>query len=762
METIYIVILTILVGLSITGLVVGVSNDAVNFLTSAFGSKAASLRTIFTVASVGVLIGATFATGMMEIPRNGIFHPSMFHFNEVIIIFLAVILANIFLLDFFNSLGLPTSTSVSIVFELLGAAAVVAYIKIRNNHAGSVQVLEYLNTSKVFEIIAAILLSVLIAFNLGALVQYFTRMIFSFEYERKIKYFGAIFGGVSLTVLTYFLFINGLTGLSFVPDSVKDFFVNEVLIVIGGSLVLWTVISQVIISVFKKNIMKVIILTGTFALALAFAGNDLVNFIGVPLAALDAYGLWHAAYLQGGILPQEFLMEGLEVPAGSTSMIYLLISGILMVLTLWFSKQAKAVLETGVNLSRQDATGEEKFEPNNLSRIIVRYSIVMINAVSIIFPKKIRERIEKKFEKPDSMLNDKRIDEPAFDVVRASVNLVVAAILISIGTTMQLPLSTTYVTFMVAMGTSLSDRAWDRESAVYRVAGVLNVIGGWFATAFIAFLGAAVFAAVLWYGKMVAVGILSALAVFMVARSAVLQSKKAKEEKEIGRFNRADIISIQEITGEISKNISKVLKRIDKRYDRVVDHLGYHDLNKLRKDVKKVDKIEEEVEELQDNVFFLIRSTEENSMEASKFYILFLDYLETMVESIEEIVDSSYEHVNNNHKHLKFNQIRDLKKMSNEMSLLFSEIVETFDTRSFENIDRIIRNKSFLIEDVSELVQKQIRRIRTTESSRKNTKLYFGILLETKDLINAALGLLHLFQDFYSEARKHELYNNKA
>jgi len=757
METIYIVILTILIGLSITGLVVGVSNDAVNFLSSAFGSKVASLRTIFTVASIGVLIGATFSSGMMEIPRSGIFYPSMFHFNEVMIIFLAVILANILLLDFFNSLGLPTSTSVSIVFELLGAAAVLAFLKIYYHQPGSTEVLDYLNTSKVMQIVVGILLSVLIAFNLGALIQYISRLVFTFEFERKLKYFGAIFGGVSLTALTYFLFINGLTSLSFVPENLKNFIDEEVLIVIGISLVVWTVVSQMIMSVFKKDILKIIILVGTFSLALAFAGNDLVNFIGVPLAAKDAFDLWHNAYLSLGTAPDEFLMHGLNEEASTTSMVYLWFAGVIMVLTLWFSKQARSVIETGVNLSRQDATGDEKFEPNNLSRVIVRYSIIMLNGVSIVMPRKLRERVEKKFKKPDSLLNDSRLDEPAFDKVRASVNLVVAAILISIGTTMKLPLSTTYVTFMVAMGTSLSDRAWDRESAVYRVAGVLNVIGGWFATAFIAFAGAAIFAVILWYGKMPAVILLSAIAVFVVTRSAILHSKKAKEEKKNKRFNREELITIKEITLEISDNISKVIKRINKRYGKVVDHLGYHDLNKLKKDKKKVEKIEEEVEELKDNVFYFIRSMEENTMEASKFYILFLDYLETMVESIEEIAEASYEHVNNNHKHLKFNQIRDLKKMGNEMTLMFNEIIETFDSRSFGNIDRIIRNKSFLADDVSELIQKQIRRIRTTESSRKNTKLYFGLLLETKDLINATMDLLHLFKDFYSEARDYQL-----
>lgn len=755
METIYIIMLVVLLGLSITGLIVGVSNDAVNFLTSAFGSKAASLRTIFTVASVGVLIGAVFSTGMMEIPRSGIFNPGMFYFNEVMLIFLAVIIANILLLDFFNSLGLPTSTSVSIVFELLGAAAFIAFIKNYEEGVSYHMIMEYLNTSKVVEIIVGILLSVVIAFTLGAIVQYLTRLIFTFQYEKKIKYVGAIFGGVSLTALTYFILINGVSDLSFVPEGVKAFMSTQTVSVLAILLVFWTIVSQAIMTVFKSDILKIIILVGTFALALAYAGNDLVNFIGVPLAAKDAFDLWFAEYQLTGVAPDQFLMTGLNESAPSTAVMYLGLAGVLMVLTLWFSKKARSVIETGVNLSRQ-GDGAEKFEPNNLSRVIVRYSLVAINAVSIILPKRTRIKIEKKFETPDPILADKRIDAPAFDTVRASVNLVVAAILISIGTSMQLPLSTTYVTFMVAMGTSLSDRAWDRESAVYRVTGVLNVIGGWFATAFIAFIGAAIFASLLWFGGMMAIVILSLIAVFMVVRSTVLHSRKVKAEKEANRFNRQDIITINQITKEIADNITKVLKQVNKRYSKVVNHLGYHDLNKLKKDTKKVEQIEEELEELNDNVFIFIKSMEEDSVEATKFYILFMDCLESMTESLEQIAKSSYKHVHNNHKNLKFNQIRDLKHMGREMELLLKETIEVFETQNFGKIDRLIREKSYLIEDVSELIQRQIKRIRTTQSSRKNTKLYFGLLLETKDLITSTMDMLHLFKNFYSEA-KHKL-----
>lgn len=754
MENIYIIMLVVLFGLSITGLIVGVSNDAVNFLASAIGSKVASIKIIFLVASIGVLIGAVFSNGMMVIPRTGIFHPELFHFDEIMVIYTAVILANILLLDFLNSLGLPTSTTVSIVFELLGAATCIVLVKIYAHDIDTHSFFEYLHTSKVITIILGILISVILAFTIGAIVQYLSRLVFSFQYESKIKYVGAIFGGISLTSLTYFILLKGLGSLSFMPRTVGDYIDAHVFIVLGLFFIFWTIVSQLLMVFLKTDILKVIILVGTFALALAFAGNDLVNFIGVPLAAKDSFDLWHHAFLSSGTSPSMFTMEGLGEEPSGTSTIYLLIAGIIMVLTLWFSSKARTVVETGVNLSRQ-GEGKEKYEPNQLSRVIVRYSIIAINAVSILFPPRIRQRMEAKFTKPeDPVLDSNRIDVPAFDTVRASVNLVVAAILISAGTSLKLPLSTTYVTFMVAMGTSLSDRAWDRESAVYRVAGVLNVVGGWFATALIAFLGAAVFAAILWFGGLTAVLILSVLAVAFVVRSAILHSRKMKAEKESKRFNRQDIKTINEITLETSDNISSVIKGINKRYGKVVNHLGYHDLNKLKKDTKKLKAIENEVEELKDNVFYLIKTLEEDSVQASKFYILFLDHLESMVESLGEITRSSYNHVNNNHKNLKFNQIRDLKKLGREMTVLFEDIIEAFDTHSFDSLDKIIESKSFLLEDVSELIQKQIMRIRTTTSSRKNTKLYFGMLLETKDLITSTLNLLHLFRDYYAEAKR--------
>jgi phosphate/sulfate permease len=748
METFYIIVLVILFALAITDLVVGVSNDAVNFLNSAIGSKAISLKTIMIVASIGVAVGAIFSSGLMEVARKGIFDPSQFYFDEIMIIFLAVMITDVLLLDFFNSLGLPTSTTVSIVFELLGAAVSVAAIKLYEQSQSFDLVYNYINTAKALEIIMGILLSVLIAFTVGAIVQYLSRLVFSFQFERKMKYVGSVFGGVSITAITYFIFIKGMKSISFIPGSVKDFVNDQTLIIIGISFLFWTLVSQLMMSFFKINILRAIIVIGTFALALAFAGNDLVNFIGVPIAAWQSYDIWMAS----GQAPGQLGMTGLA-GAVQTPEILLIGAGAIMVITLWFSSKARAVVDTGINLSRQ-GDGAERFEPNSLSRVIVRYSVILSNSITHILPNRVTSSIESKFQKPKELLNDRRIDAPAFDMVRASVNLVVASILISIGTNLKLPLSTTYVTFMVAMGTSLADRAWDRESAVYRVAGVINVVGGWFVTALVAFVAAAIFAMVIWYGGMVAISLLVGLAVFLIVRGAILHNRKKRLEQSKKRFNRSDIITINEITQETSQNVSNVIKGINKRYSKVINHLGYHDLSKLKKDKKRLNELDGEVEELKDNVFYFIKSLEDNSVEASKFYILFLDYLQDMVQSIGLIAQSSYKHVNNNHKNLKFNQIRDLKSVDRDMQVLFDDIIETFDSHSFENINRILEEKQKLMDKVSELIQKQINRIRTSETSPKNTKLYFGILLETKDLISATMNLLQLFDDYYQDAKR--------
>jgi phosphate/sulfate permease len=742
MEQIYVVMLVVLGVLALIDLVVGVSNDAVNFLNSAIGSKAVSFKTIMIVASIGVACGALFSSGMMEIARSGIFIPSMFSFNDVMIIFLAVMITDILLLDVFNSMGLPTSTTVSIIFELLGAAVCLALYHIYISEDSTKGLGDYINTKKATEIVFSILLSVALSFGLGSLVQYVSRLIFTFQYEKRLKYIGSLFGGLAITAITFFILIKGLKGVSFIGKETHTWIEENQMMIIGINFLFFTLLSQLLISVFKINILRIIIVIGTFALALAFAGNDLVNFIGVPIAAYNSYEIFSVSGLSGDkLMMGDLANENIVAP-----FYFLAFAGLVMVITLWTSKKARSVIETGVNLSRQ-GDGVEKFSPNMLSRFIVRSGVYLGQGINYFLPQSVQIKIDKQFEKPE-VKGKKRKDEPAFDMVRASVNLMIASILISIGTSLKLPLSTTYVTFMVAMGTSFADRAWDRESAVYRVAGVFNVIGGWFVTAMVAFIGAFIMAFILKTGEVYAfIGLLVLLAIILY-RSSRRHSKKQKEADELVKLKREDIVTINEIITESSHQISRVIGATNNVYSDVIDNLGLQDLNKLKENKKALKKLEKEVDELKSNVYYFIKNLDETSVEASKFYIMILGYLQDMIQSLAFITQNSYSHINNNHKQLKFNQIRDLKSIDNDLQKLFDTLETIFKDQSFDKLDGVLTDKNQILNNVSDLIQKQITRIRTVETSPKNSKLYFGLLLETNDLIKATMNLLELFQEF--------------
>ena len=749
MENIYILMLVALIALAAVDLVVGVSNDAVNFLNSAIGSKVVSMRTIMIVASLGIAVGAVFSSGMMEVARKGIFNPGEFYFDEIMIIFMAVMITDVLLLDFFNTLGMPTSTTVSIVFELLGAAVAMALIKIAVSDTESVANLsQYINTEKAVLIISGIFLSVIVAFSIGALVQYLSRLFLTFNFEQKPKVYGALFTGIALTSITYFIFMKGLKGTAYYKDIEGILVGNEVYIILAA-FVIWTSMAYVLTKFFKINLYKIIITVGTFALALAFAGNDLVNFIGVPMAAWNSYEAWSAS----GVAASEFNMSVLagKVP---TPTIFLMIAGAIMVITLWFSSKAKKVAATEVNLARQ-SEGHERFQPNSLSRVVVRSSLGVINGIGFLLPKSMRARIDKKFEKPVVNLPKNKVFElPAFDAIRASTNLMVAGILISIATSYKLPLSTTYVTFMVAMGTSLADRAWDRESAVYRVAGVLNVIGGWFFTAFIAFVTAAIFTYLIHLGGITAISLLLLLVLFLIARNFLKHKKEEKVEAQKRVIKREELITAKEVIEETSDHISEVVSRANKLYSNVVTNLSHQDLGKLKKTDKHVLKLNDEVDALKDEAFYFIKSLDDSSVEASRFYLLVLGYLQDISQSISYISKASYKHVNNNHKQLKKDQIEDLTIIDNLLSTMLKEISVIFHERRFGDISKIVDEKQQLFDHVSKSIEKQISRIRSEESSAKNTTLYFGNLLETKDLISAIMNLLELYQEFHYSMKK--------
>jgi phosphate/sulfate permease len=740
MEQIYFVMIIVLGLLAIFDLVVGVSNDAVNFLNSAIGSKAIDFKTTMIVASIGVFVGSLFSSGMMEIARDGIFNPSMFSFDDVMIIFLAVMLTDVLLLDVFNSFGLPTSTTVSIIFELLGASVCLALFKIYQSDASFSTLTNYINTEKASQIVVSILLSVGLSFILGSLVQYISRLIFSFHYEKNLKIIGSLFGGLSMTAIVYFILIKGLKGTALVSKEQTIWINDHQWIVIGILLLALTVLSQILISAFKWHILKVIIVLGTFSLALAFAGNDLVNFIGVPIAAFQAYGFFKSANSSG----DTYLMHELANDEIVAPFYFLLIAGFVMVITLWFSKKARAVIETGVNLSRQDE-GVEKFKPNTLSKAIVRISVGVGQALDTVIPKSWQAKIDSRFVKPKRR---RKNDEPAFDMIRASINLVVASVLIALGTSLKLPLSTTYVTFMVAMGSSFADRAWDRESAVFRIAGVFNVIGGWFFTAFVAFTGAFILAFFLKIGKLIAFIAILILIGILLYKNTMRFSKKSKFEDDLSQLKREDITTIQQVINESSTQIANIVAKSNELYTHCIENLALQNLSELKKIKKDVSIIEKQIDELKNNVYYFIQNLEESSVEASKFYVLNLGYLQDLVQSMDFIASKSFTHIDNNHKQLKFNQIRDLKNIDIALSEYLKAIETLFKNQDFKTLEIAydLKDKSSLM--VSELLQKQIIRIRTSETSPKNSKLYFGILLEINDVIKTTSNLLDIYKEF--------------
>lgn len=748
---IYLIMIIALAILAIGDLMVGVSNDAVNFLNSALGSKAISVKKIMILASLGVLVGSVFSSGMMEVARKGIFNPEMLFFSEIMIIFMAVMITDILLLDFFNTLGLPTSTTVSIVFELLGAAVAVSLIKISANAGDFSELINYINVSKATQIILGIVLSVFIAFSIGALVQFIARTLLSYNYEKKSKWVGSIFGGVALTSITYFILMKGIKGTSYAKETydiiggstISAFLESEVFMISAVSFILLSIISYFLIFSFKVNIYKLIIGVGTFSLALAFAGNDLVNFIGVPIAAWQSYEAWVAS----GISADMFSMEVLATKVPTPNLL-LFIAGMVMVITLWVSSKAKKVTKTEIDLARQRDT-KERFEPNFLSRGLVRFAMNASKFTSAIVPSKLREKINSQFEVPVLQMSSKKaLELPAFDMIRASVNMMVAAILISIATSFKLPLSTTYVTFMVAMGTSLSDRAWGSESAVYRVAGVLNVIGGWFFTAFIAFTACGLVAFLIHLGGPTAIAILIFGAILILVRNYVSHRKELEFEKNSEVLTKSESNSVIGLIEESRSNVSKASKKIKSIFSTSIEGLAHGNLDNLKKNKKSVEKLSEEVEDLRNDLFYFIKNLDEDTIKAaSNFYINMLTQLQDITESLQYISKITYKHVNNNHKLLTYNQIKELLEINSKCSSLYDDIKNLFSVSNFGELKSILERKQEFVDFLQDKIDIQISRTKKEESSPKNTTLYFSLLIETKEMIENTMSLLELYDN---------------
>jgi len=747
MDNIFYLMIFALAILAVVDLIVGVSNDAVNFLNSAIGSKVISFRNILIIASLGVFVGAVFSSGMMEVARKGIFVPSKFYFDEIMFIFMAVMIGDILLLDFFNTLGMPTSTTVSIVFNLLGAAVVMALIKIgMTDTETAADLSNYINVEKAKQIISGILLSVVISFTVGMVVQWISRLVFSFQYEKKVKNFGFIFAGICLTAIGYFIFFKGLKGTPFYGD-IKGFLAQNTVLIIASMLAFWTLLMFIIDKVFKINVLVIVIGLGTFGLALAFAGNDLVNFIGVPMAAYHSYEAWSVS----GIPASEFSMEILseKVP---TEPALLFIAGSIMVATLALSKKARTVSDTSIDLSRQ-GDGSERFQPNFLSRAIVKGSTKLVNAISTILPSSVQAKITNSFQTPALEISEEKAKAlPAFDMIRASINLAVAGILISIATSMKLPLSTTYVTFMVAMGTSLADRAWGRESAVYRVAGVLNVIGGWFFTAFSAFTFAGILTYIIYMGRGAAVAILLLFAAVLVVRNYLSHKKKSNAQSDHTSLKKSASHTVQEIIEESADNVAKSMYRTTRIFNGVVDGLSNQDAGALKKMRKRIGTFEEEVESLRNHLFYFIKNLDETSVRGSNFYIMVLANLTDVVQSLEFIAKKSYKHIDNNHKPLSKSQISDLNEIQSMFNGILVSVEQAFTAQNFSDLSTCLEKENSILALISEKIDVQIARTRKEEVSPKNTALYFNLLLETKDLVKAVMRLVEEYHNSSSNS----------
>lgn len=748
----YLVIITLVI-LAVIDLMVGVSNDAVNFLNSGLGSKALSFRMIMILATAGILCGAVFSSGMMEIARSGIYVPSMFSFNDVMIIFLAVMITDIILLDVFNYFGLPTSTTVSIVFELLGAAVCLSLYKIMMTTGDYSTLSQYINTDKASEIVISILLSVGISFTLGMLIQYISRLLFTFQFQQRIRTFGVFFGGIALSLISYFILIKGLKSVTFISKDVQTWIGTHEFALLGGSFVVFTILSFILTRL-NINILKVIIGVGTFGLALSFAGNDLVNFIGVPVAAIQSIEFFNAA--GPGIDPNTYMMSELASSDIVAPVWILFASGLVMIFTLWTSKKARTVIETEMNLSSQDSANE-KFQPNTLSRWIVRGFVNFGNVLSYAMPRTLQAKIDRRFDQSVTSNQKKTKDEPMFDMVRASVNLMVASSLIALGTSMKLPLSTTYVTFMVAMGTAFADRAWDRDSAVYRVSGVFHVIGGWFFTAACAFTGALIIAYLLKIGGIVSFVlalIVLALLLFQNARS---HNRKAAEQAEKKlKLEKEDIRSVQQVTEASANQISEVISKADSFYNEVIESLILTDLTSLSTNKKLIKKLNKDLNSTNDNMYNFIRNLDDNSAKSSRYYIISLGYLQDIIESLYTITNNAHNHIDNNHKPLRSSRVDDLRFVTKQLSQWYAEIVKMYNSLEFANIDSVMKQRDELQSNINKLMDMQIDDIRTTDASPRNTRLYFSILLETDKMISSAFKLLRLHKEFieFKQANK--------
>ena len=751
METFYLFLIIFLFVLAVFDLSVGVSNDAVNFMNSAIGSKAASFKVIMVIAAIGIFVGASLSNGMMDIARHGIYQPQHFYFSEIMCILLAVMLTDVVLLDIFNSLGMPTSTTVSLVFELLGGTVAISLIKIANSN-GALQLGDLLNTDKAFTVILAIFLSVAIAFFFGAIVQYISRLIFTFNYKKHMNYFIGLFGGLAATSILYFMLIKGLKESSFMEGDLKTMIYSNTDTIVWGALIFFTLLMQVL-HWLKVNVFKVVILLGTFALALAFAGNDLVNFIGVPLAGYSSYMDLMA---QGGTTTTDtFLMESLLEPA-KTPWYFLVGSGLVMVIALATSKKAQAVIKTSVDLARQ-SDGNENFGTSPVARVLVRTCNNASNTILSVVPLRVKDWIDSRFNNNEIILEDKS----SFDLVRASVNVVLSGLLIALGTSLKLPLSTTYVAFMVAMGSSLADRAWGRESAVYRITGVLSVIGGWFITAGAAFTICFLVALLIHVGGIAAMAAMVGLAIYMLIRNQILYKKKMKKE------------AMQE---EVDSTISKLRETKDKREalslfrehsrDELCDVLNFasdtfnrsvhgfmdENLRELRKVMSAIEEKKSYLKQVKRVGTLGVTQLEHDiAIDKGLYYYQGNDFASEIVFSIRRLTEPGKEHVDNHFSPLCEVQKEDFGKMTDEIVSFLNRSSVMIERNDYHRMDDLIAESVDLTAKLTLLKKEELKRIQGQSGSTKVSMVYLNMVQEAQNVVSFTANLLKVSRKFQKE-----------
>lgn len=749
METVYLGIVIFLFMLAVFDLLVGVSNDAVNFMNSAVGAKVAKFRTIIIVAAAGVFLGAIMSNGMMDIARHGIFQPSNFSFYEIMCILLAVMVTDVVLLDVFNTLGLPTSTTVSMVFELLGGTFILAILKILGDETGMYSLGDMMNTEKAFSVIMAIFLSVAIAFIAGTVVQYISRLIFSFNYKKNLSWTIGIFGGLSTTALAYFILLQGLKSSPYISPDTLAWISDHNSLLILGCFIFFTLLMQVL-HWCKVNVFRIIVLLGTFSLALAFAGNDLVNFIGVPLAGYSSYMDYVANANGTGI--HDFMMSSL-MSSAKTPMIFLFLSGLVMVYALATSKKAQNVIKTSVDLSRQEE-GDEMFGSSALARTIVRRATATNEFLIKVIPANVRNWINNRFNKDDVILEN----GAAFDLVRASVNLVLSGLLIIIGTTMKLPLSTTYVTFIVAMGSSLADRAWGRESAVYRITGMFSVIGGWFITAFVAFTVCALVTIIMYYTSFVGMFIFICLAVFLLVRSNIKYSEKQKAEKQDDIFKRMmaskdknEILTL--LRQHVRETLSDYIDYTEKTYVQVTDGFINEDLKSLKKGLNSAEEKRKMLKKRRrKEILGLRRIPIALAIEKNTWFHLGSNSCEQMLYCLKRICEPCKEHVDNNFNPISKESIADFLPIREELCKLMENTRADIENNNYADADDILVKGDTLKNKISALRKAQMNRLQETDNtSLKAAMVYLNILQETQELVSIWRHLLRASRFFQND-----------